>query len=265
MQSDNKLMVDTFYIILFRDQLNNARFITDILQSIPNINSKISTVQIDDKTFHISSQNSHWKISIHNEPFGIEHIENAVQLCWFRDFLPSELKDLSNHKSRIVIQLSQKKQDPLFNSREIAWWLRFFLGIEGAIGILNTAAQHYTSIRLLDIFYAEELESLSIFKLLMNLHIEKYNKKLWCHTHGMQQIGLPDIELWAHKKAIRSELSELLLNAAHYQMIGEGVLKIGDIFKLTTENVTYEIAPSRSILSEHFSENGAIQLVVRKK
>ena len=104
------------------------------------------------------------------------------------------------------------------------------------------------------------LASADLFLLFTNTHWAKRDNENWIHTHGMEQFGLPDIQVKFTENAKASYYRELLNNTAIYCIKNGPVLQVGDTAELAGDGVMYKINAVKKDVEHPYGHFGAIEI-----
>jgi hypothetical protein len=131
----------------------------------------------------------------------------------------------------------------------------------GCLGYTCVTSQVFrTTAWAIDTLEGEELRSVTLFKLLTNVHFVKENSSCWMHTHGLDQFGVPDLEMRFGDEIEYNEQYRVLANAARYMIERGPILKPGDTIRLTEDGKIYRIVSSRQDRNHPFGALGSIKI-----
>jgi hypothetical protein len=172
-----------------------------------------------------------------------------------------EVIDLHFHKANIDFEYifgSEDKIDRiLFISKIILSLFNYF----DAIGMNNISAQSYlpkSSISYL--FQNKEISIIDIFHFFIHTQTIRNDNNFEIHTHGMEQVHLPDIRLYYDDDS-NIEYNQMIVNSACiYNIEKNDVLKIGHTFQVTNDQEVYKIINVPENKEHPYGNYGAIQL-----
>jgi hypothetical protein len=133
--------------------------------------------------------------------------------------------------------------------------------VDSAVGYNVLSAQMYRTRAWLDSMLSGTpgMDPALMFVLLGNIHAVR-NGKFWIHTHGMEQFGVPDIEVEFDDESKRSYFTELIGDAAMYTAENGPILKVGDTAELAGDGVMYRIGEAVVDPEHPFGRFGAIRI-----
>lgn len=172
-----------------------------------------------------------------------------------------DIVNLKNNKGYITLDYIGSPDSPKEKAAFCTELLVSLLEKQGALGYVNIPAQLYrpktgekTS------FQNSVLEEGDLFFLLINIHSVDMEKNFWLHTHGMEQFGCPDLQLYFEDDT-KYEYYKTLISVTAIYMIDSGpVLKTGDTFQMPDDDNFYKIYPVKPIPDHSFGRCGAIEL-----
>jgi len=142
--------------------------------------------------------------------------------------------------------------------------LMIFLEDKNVIGFANIPAMLYQPREkiesILDNLDGQEFSSAELFLLFVTVHLVDEDGKYWIHTHGMEQFGLPDIQMW-YADGDKYDYYEFVGTAAAYMIDNGPVLKPSDTAELTGDGIIYKIESAEEELDHPFGEFGSILIV----
>jgi uncharacterized protein YjbI with pentapeptide repeats len=135
----------------------------------------------------------------------------------------------------------------------------------GAVAIVLPAAQKMVGRSALAAL-APELDGVSgwlkLFLQLYTIHDEQY---AWSHTHGMEHLGLPDLE--CRTTLAEAPMGERLILGCIHQLMQHGgdTLNVGDFVAAEEDHdhllSRFWVYPPRDVEDHHYGAYGALQLV----
>jgi hypothetical protein len=132
---------------------------------------------------------------------------------------------------------------------------------DSAIGYVNVSGQVYRPKIMVEPFFEKSfLEPIDLFLLCANTHLVKNDNKYWMHTHGMEQFGLPDIQVTFTENEPAPYYRELLCDAAIYSIKQGPVLHVGDTAELAVDGVMYKINAVKKDAEHPYGHFGAIEI-----
>ena len=149
---------------------------------------------------------------------------------------------LLGHKAYIRVDFGAGSGSPVERARFSSQVVLSLLHIPQALGYINVSGQLYHTTKKAEPLRGSE-EDLALFLACVGVQDVIEPGGHWLHTHGMEQFGLPDIEVKFRDEQQRSYYSNLLRNFAAYSMQHGPVLKVGDTAELAGDGVIYHILP----------------------
>ena len=84
--------------------------------------------------------------------------------------------------------------------------------------------------------------------------------RLWLHSHGMEQLDLPDVECLEHAR--RAGVARRIVSAVQRRLVAGGAaLHFGDVVDVAGDGVPFEITASIPVDGHRFGAYGAVRLV----
>ncbi len=102
------------------------------------------------------------------------------------------------------------------------------------------------------------LEPADLFTILDSVHF--MSDARWIHTHGLEQFGLPDIEIRYKDRWREDYYGDLIANAAIYCIEKGPVLKVGNNAEMMSDGVMYKVIRPRLEPGHHHGKFGTIGL-----
>ncbi len=181
----------------------------------------------------------------------------AVQTMKFDD---SDKKSLFQHKAHVMIETrvnTDKAPVPAYMAAMITLCLTRFYDVTGFAP--ESAQMYRTKEWTNSMIKTNEFDAASLFVMLCNYH-HVGNGENWLHTHGMEQVGLPDIEAHFDDASQSSELTEMIADLAIYMIDKGPVLEIGHTTQSKGENAIYRVVEVRNDPQHPFGRFGALGL-----
>jgi Domain of unknown function (DUF4261) len=216
--------------------------------------------------FLLSEGSEQLGLSINERPIPRNLVETSVEGSR-QSALPSQLddrnvEDYMDNRAHIVIENTVSRQTGRMQS---AFAVQILLTIlkeaNAAIGYNAISAMMYRAkepiLALLN--RNPKFDATMMFNLLGSMHAIR-NGRYWIHTHGMEQFGLPDIEVRFDDEGQRSYFINLLGNAAAYMIHQGRVLKVGDTSEMAGDGVVFRIASAQSDSQHQFGVFGAVAI-----
>jgi hypothetical protein len=181
----------------------------------------------------------------------------AVQTMKFEE---SDRKSLLEHKAHVMIETRINADNaplPAYIAAMITLCLTRFYDVTGFAP--ESAQMYRTKDWANSMIKADEFDAASLFVMLCNYH-HVGNGERWLHTHGMEQVGLPDIEAYFDDASRSSELTEMIADLAIYMIDKGPVLEIGHTTQSKGENAIYRVVEARNDPQHPFGRFGALGL-----
>ena len=122
--------------------------------------------------------------------------------------------------------------------------LLYFLEDENALGYSCKSGNFYRQRRwAASYFKRKALEPVDLFVLFDSLHFVSDSR--WVHTHGLEQFGLPDIEVRYKDRWKEDYYGDLVANAAVYCIERGPVLVVGNTAEVADNGVVYKVTRPR--------------------
>lgn len=177
----------------------------------------------------------------------------------------NERDGVLTHRSHVMIYVLMDRRNTYRNamkrSRFAARVLLTFLKYYRATGYVCGPAYHYRSAAgLKEIVAANSVTPEILYLLFVNTHLIDIPDGGWLHTHGMEQLGLPDMEIKFADTGASEHYWDLLGRAAIYCLMRGPVLKIGHTMQFTEGGPVYRIKSSESVEEHEYGEFGGIEL-----
>lgn len=129
------------------------------------------------------------------------------------------------------------------------------------VGYVDTSAMLYQTRSQVDALLTATLTPDELFLLLANAHTVGEGAGAWIHTHGMEQFGVPDLQMRLADTGDQDYYRDVLINAAIYMIDRGPVLKPGDTAELVGDGVIYRIKSVKRDRLHPFGEYGCLELV----
>ena len=172
-----------------------------------------------------------------------------------------ESSSFLDHKAYILIKYVMGDSSAMERVKFSVQSLLTLLQYDSAIGYVNVSGQVYRpKIMVEPLFERTFLEPIDLFLLCTNTHLVKNDSEHWIHTHGMEQFGLPDIQVKFTENAKASYYRELLNNTAIYCIKNGPVLQVGDTAELAGDGVMYKINAVKKDAEHPYGHFGAIEI-----
>jgi hypothetical protein len=129
------------------------------------------------------------------------------------------------------------------------------------VGYVDTSAMLYQTRSQVDALLSATLTPDELFLLLGSVHTVGEGAGAWIHTHGMEQFGVPDLQIHLADASDQEYYRDVLINAAIYMIDRGPVLKPGDTAELVGDGVIYRILKAKRNRLHPFGEYGCLELV----
>jgi len=153
-----------------------------------------------------------------------------------------EVEELKSHIAYLEIEYVTGSEDfadrILFSTKLI---VAIFENLD-AVGIMNVSAQSYiTKKDISNLIDQKELELSDAVQVFINTQGIQEKNGLVLHSHGMEQLHLSDIVLIPKTNMDINYNTNILKNAALYNIENRNALKIGDLFDLKGFEESYKV------------------------
>lgn len=181
--------------------------------------------------------------------------------------LPSLLDDhgiaaYRENRAHLIIESPVSRETGRFQcALAVQVLLTMLKGFDATVGYNAVSALMYRSRDPVLALLAKnpKFDASSMFNLLGNVHAVR-NEAFWLHTHGMEQFGLPDLEVHFDDGNQRGYFMRLLGNAAVYMIHQGRVLKVGDTSEMAGDGIGYRIVPVKPNPGHQFGRLGAVAI-----
>lgn len=172
-----------------------------------------------------------------------------------------EISALRNHRASVNIRYAGGDPDHRARVLFAAQALLAFLGDDGALGYANASAQSYRPKRLLPggALTRRVLQDGDLYLLFVSVQQVDEGGSYWLHTHGLEQFGLPNLEVTCGEGDSLAYCTTVLQSAAAYMLERGNILKDGDSLSLGQDAAVFAIAVKKD---EH-SPTGVVSLSKR--
>ncbi|HDP96684.1 MAG TPA: DUF4261 domain-containing protein [Euryarchaeota archaeon] len=215
--------------------------------------------------YRLSDQKSFVVISRIEQSLPLHFLEKFVSSCCesaiVNEVEEHQNKALLGHVHHILLENSVTRENGISQTALIGQTLLSMLEYENVIGHAALSAELYhpkewAGSHLRD----RQCSPQTLFLLLGNIH-SVTNREQWVHTHGMEQFGLPDIEIVFNDPDKLDYFTELIGNVA-ISMIGSGKeLSNGDTIEYAGSGVFFKIVEARKRADHSFGDFGAKALI----
>lgn len=190
---------------------------------------------------HKAICNEHtFSVNVSNQPLQSSMV-NLITLPVY-GLTENEVKQIQNNKAYINIDSSSNKNvyDMVLCASKL---LISFLNNDHALGFVDTSAQNYVPKRRLENSYMNKstLDQSDLYQLFVSVQEIYDTNGIWMHTHGLEQFGLPNLELSFVNKDELSHYKMVVDSTAIYMLENGNILKPGDVIKLGDGHV-YKIS-----------------------
>lgn len=170
---------------------------------------------------------------------------------------------LLSHKGCILVEymLGSKDKTGCDRVRFTTQLLITIFKLCPATGYVNLSAQDYRPKEKIKPFLdLHELEPTVLYLASITEHLTEDGKLTWLHTHGMEQFGVPDLEMKYPDRDKTSYYSDVLRNAALYLIDHGRIMKPGDTAELAGDGVIYRIESPKGESATHFGKYGGLSI-----
>ena len=154
----------------------------------------------------------------------------------------NEIMQVKNNQAYINIDSSSKKNanNMVLCAGEL---LLSLLENDRAFGFVDYASQYYIpKTRLVDSYLVKSsLDLNDLYRLFVSVQEVYDTNGVWMHTHGLEQFGLPNLEISFSNKDELSYFKMVIDSTAIYMLENGNILKPGDSMDLGDGNV-YKIS-----------------------
>lgn len=135
------------------------------------------------------------------------------------------------------------------------------LNLPEAVGYLSLSGQFYNpKEKMLPLLGRNSLDANGVFLTGTSVQVTQDNNRMWMHTHGMEQFGVPDLQVKFDDQGENQYFNNLIGNTALYLMNKGPVLKPGHTAELAGDGIIYRIKAVTGSDRSHFGEYGAIEI-----
>ncbi|MDO8586406.1 MAG: DUF4261 domain-containing protein [Armatimonadota bacterium] len=175
---------------------------------------------------------------------------------------PDRKPGFSNHKAAILIRCVTPSDEGAGPAVLCAKGLLTLLSLPQAIGYVDVSARLYRAKEALGrMLQSTSVDNADLFAMLVNMHAVTTSGGRWLHTHGMEQFGLPDVEVTFESLEKATYYQALLTNAALYMIEQGPVLNVGDTAALAGDGQMYRIRPGAAEPRHPYGRRGVIEIV----
>lgn len=224
---------------------------------------EIPASEIGGRRYRLSAMDEMLELSVANNSIPKDLVDATIK-CTKLSALPNELtdvqiKEFNDNIAILIIETPITKENgrsqALFTTMVL---LTALLHIPETIGYNSISSQMYRPKDYAITYLKQKQFSLeSMYVLLGNLHAVS-DSEHWVHTHGLEQFGCPDIEVWFLDKEKFSYFSNLVGDSALYIVENGPILKINDTAELAGDGIIYKIVPAKTDSNHEFGRFGAI-------
>jgi hypothetical protein len=173
----------------------------------------------------------------------------------------SERANLRDHAAYFRLDFISGPGRDMDSARFVAIGLQALMEDDRALGIANYSAEMYTPAKNLEyVLNSSHLDASLLFHLLVNPHNVHDEGRYWMHTHGMDQFGLPDIQLFFGDLENAARYDELRRSVAVYMIENGPILMVGDTFDMDGNGSIYEITRAEEERAHAFGDFGVLEL-----
>jgi hypothetical protein len=207
-----------------------------------------------DQSYTISCKGQTFSVKINNQPLQSSMVDIITLPVY--GLTEAEITQTKNNKASINIDSSSTKDAKRMVSCA-GELLLLFLDDTRTLGFTDYAAQYYIPRgRLVNSYMSKNTLDLNDLYLLFVSVQEVYDTNgVWMHTHGLEQFGLPNLEISFGKMDELSYYKMVIDSTAIYMLENGNILKPGESMDLGDGNV-YRI----SFREDQDSPNGIITL-----
>lgn len=175
-------------------------------------------------------------------------------------FDESDKTQLRNHKAHIMIEITTNADNAPIPAQIVAWVTLCFTRFYPITGYAPQSAQAYrTSEWVNSLITPDKFDAASLFIMLCNHHMVR-NGENWIHTHGMEQFGLPDVEVFFDDQNQYPGLLELVSDMSIYMIENGPVMAIGHTTQSRGEDAIYRVVEPRINPQHPYGRFGALGL-----
>jgi hypothetical protein len=173
-----------------------------------------------------------------------------------------EVERLRRHQAAVLLDHGSVSPTPVERLRFAGQVLLTLLQLDEAVGFVDFSAQSYRakSQWMPEFEGKTSLDVFDLFLLFANVHNVDMGDSVWMHTHGMEQFGLPDLEVWFSDKGNHEYYYALVSDVVLYMVETGNVLRVGDTAELMGDGIIYDIAEAEPEEWHAYGAFGAIQL-----
>jgi hypothetical protein len=184
-----------------------------------------------DQSYKISCNGQTFSVNVNNQPLQSSMI-NIITLPVY-GLTEDEIAQIKNTRAYININSSSNKNENnmvLFAGK----LLISLLYDHRALGFADYAAQYYIPKRRLENSYMSKsnLDLSDLYKLFVSVQEVYDTNGIWMHTHGLEQFGLPNLEISFSNKDELSYYKVVVDSTAIYMLENGNILKPGDVMDI---------------------------------
>ena len=190
-----------------------------------------------------------------------EFVASCCESAIVREMEEHQNKALLSHVHHILLENSVTRENGVAQTTLIGQILLSILEYENAIGHAALSAELYCPKEWAESYLRDQqFGAQTLFLLFGNIH-SVTNREQWIHTHGMEQFGLPDIEIVFNGRDKLTFFTELVSNVA-ISMIGNGKeLSNGDTIDYAGSGNFFKVVEARKRTDHSFGDFGAKALI----
>jgi len=178
------------------------------------------------------------------------------------DLEEKEINLLRSHKGYILLEGRFGNHNKIEEATFTVRILSILLKNNNSLGAFNISANMYRPKRLLkDVQFDQPFDAYRLYRFYVLVHHVAEEKRIWIHTHGMEQFGVPDIQLFYPANDNADSLyQEVIDNTAAYLIDNGPIVDPGETVDIDGRGAIYR-AKSVSRDDNHpYGAYGAIEL-----
>jgi len=170
-----------------------------------------------------------------------------------------EKKELLRNNGSLLLQIADMGEHAAERATFAAQILLYFMEGTNSLGYSCKSGYFYRPRKWASFYFNRRtLEPADLFTLLDSIHF--MSDARWVHTHGLEQFGLPDIEIRYRDRWREEYYGDLIANAAVYCIEKGPVLHVGNAAEMMGDGVIFKVIRPRLEPGHHYGKFGTIGL-----
>lgn len=191
---------------------------------------------------------------------------NGLQLIfrYYPSLSDKQKNRLTSNKATVRVHYTSEIACSAKQHAELALKVVFaLLKLPNAIGYLCRSGQFYNpKEKIMPLINQKILKNSTLFFAGVCIQVtQDDSNRMWMHTHGMEQFGIPDIQIKYDDRELKAQYFNLIGNTALYLLDKGPVLKPGHTTELAGDGIIYRIKAVTEDDKKHFGECDVIEIV----